>query len=93
MVRIPQLVAALQNDTVERTTWMGVCEVIESCFKGDLGHVKDTLSLLWRTIDQDDDSLTPGGVSFVHLLFSRHPDVEVDSQQVNSPPLHAPTIP
>jgi hypothetical protein len=72
MVCVPQLVSALRNDTPEKTTWTRLCEIIESHFKGDLRHVTDTLSLLWKTVNQDDDPITTtasGGTSSVCLFL------------------------
>ncbi|KAF9778322.1 hypothetical protein BJ322DRAFT_493551 [Thelephora terrestris] len=53
MVCAPLLASALRNDTPEQTTWARLCEIIERHFKGELQHVTDTLSLLWKTSNQD----------------------------------------
>ena len=33
---------------------MKLCEIVESHFKGDLQHATDTLSLLWKSVSQND---------------------------------------
>ena len=55
---VTQLLSALRNDTAEKTTWMKVCDVVDAHFKGELEHVADTLSLLWRTANQADGATT-----------------------------------
>ena len=37
---------------------MKVCDAIDAHFKGDLEHVAETLSLLWRTANQVDGTTT-----------------------------------
>ncbi|KAF9645603.1 hypothetical protein BDM02DRAFT_3189560 [Thelephora ganbajun] len=69
MACVTQLVSALRNDTAEKATWMKFCEVIDCHFKGDLHHVTDTLSLLWRTVNKDDDITTTSNSTspFMHI--------------------------
>lgn len=75
MLCIPLLVSALQDDTPEKTTWTRFCERVEGHFKGDLQHVTDTLSLLWKTVNQDGDSSSTiafDGTPSVRLFLSHH---------------------
>jgi len=55
---VTQLLSALRNDTTGKKTWAKVCDVVDAHFKGDLEHVADTLSLLWRTANKVDDTAT-----------------------------------
>jgi len=72
MACIPHLVSALRNDTAEKTTWMRMCEIIENHFKGDLRHATDTLSLLLKTVSQDDGPTTTTPPSNAHPAVSIH---------------------
>ena len=56
---VARLVSALQNDTAEKTTWAKVCEVTDGHFRGDIKHVTEALSLLWKTLNQDGDAIPP----------------------------------
>lgn len=90
MVCVPQLVSALRNDTPEKTTWTRLCDIIESHFKGDLRHVTDTLSLLWKTVNQDDDpttTATSGSTSSVRLFLACFTGVRINAEfwQVTPP--------
>lgn len=95
MACIPHLVSALRSDTAERTTWMRLCEVIEGHFKGDLQHVTDTLSLLWKTVSQDDEpamTTTSSGARSVSIFLVRS-SFEVNPELWSRPSLHTSTTP
>ena len=49
---------------------MKVCDIIDAHFKGDLEHMADTLSLIWRTVNQaGGNTTTPDSKSSVRLLL------------------------
>ena len=66
---VTQLLSALRDNNAGKTTWAKVCDVVDAHFKGDLEHVADTLSLLWRTANQvDDTATTSDGTPSVHVF-------------------------
>jgi len=68
---VVQLLSALRNDNEGKTTWVKVCEVVDTHFKGDLEHVADTLLLLWRTVNQVDGTATTfDGTPSVRLFLT-----------------------
>lgn len=75
MVCVPLLVSALRNDTPDKKNWTRVHEVIEGHFRGDLRHVADTLSLLWKPVHQDygtSSTAASKGILTVRLFLVRH---------------------
>lgn len=80
MVCVPLLVSALRNDTPEKTTWTGLCEIIESHFKGDLRHAADTLLLLWKSVSQDSDTSAIVSDGTPSVCFFSLITVEADSE-------------
>ena len=91
MACVTQLVPALRNDTGDKTAWVKVCEIIDAHFKGDIRHVTDTLSLLWRTANQDDEiTATSDRIPAVRSL-PLHPSVMANPDLLDS--LHPSTTP
>lgn len=95
MACIPHLVSALRNDTAEKTTWTRLCEIIESHFKGDLQHVTDTLSSLWRTVNGEGDPTTAAKSSDLPSVSTSlvYLSAEVNSELWDRLLLHASTTP
>lgn len=94
MACIPHLVSALRNDTAEKTTWTRLCEIIESHFKGDLEHVTDTLSLLWKSVSQNNVPAKATGSRDTHSVsvFLVHFRVELNSECWDRPSLYLPAV-
>lgn len=72
MACVTQLVSALRNDTPEKATWTKLCEIIDGRFKEDLGFAKETIALLWKTINQSNETsttMTPNNPPPVCLFF------------------------
>ena len=83
---VTRLVSALQNDTAEKTTWTKVCEITDGHFRGDIKHVTEALSLLWKTLNQDGDATLPPNAGHPVRLFPTHIAVSDRSLSSGQPP-------
>ena len=60
------------------STWSEVCEIVDGHFKGDIEHVGEALSLLWKTLHQADNATEPSNIEASVRLFITEPKTHTD---------------